>query len=313
MISQASIPGPTSRSSSTGPISRENVPRASLDALPDKVLKAIAVELEHGRLTARTDGRYSATVTNEMNRQGREALKNLCLVSKKFAKIAQPSLWRLIPVSKPSILVCLYRSVEENERLGELVHTLVFEAAVHLGDSRWYEFDTTSLSQQQRSSMAKDDEERPTVKSIDEDQKTTCFLYFEILKRTPNLERLYINVQHVSLESDPYYPKMVLGNSIYPLAIKVRNATQPDWVKSKGLGPILTKLRKLVVLGNPSLSYAPLAAPIVDLFVWLPGLEELICSRDDGNWFLYDWVWRQAYTHSKFGPCSNNLFTLITP
>ncbi|KUI68482.1 hypothetical protein VM1G_04665 [Cytospora mali] len=252
-----------------------------LGSLPNELLGEIAELLLPNPTALPNPEAHHSSAAGVEERQGREALRNLCLVSHQFDGNFRPFLFKAPVVSDSGVLLRLYRTLVEKPALGQYVKRLVYEVAIDSEDPRHVKLNHNILSATQffNAMQAWHSSNHTSMEYLE--HELTCSLYFAILETTTNLEWLSLNIQSRRIKSKSQSHLELYSNSFYPLARQVSAASNC----STDGRPFLPKLKSLSLLGNnsrPSLAAFP--AGILDHFLQLSSLEELICFRDNGRW-----------------------------
>lgn len=250
-----------------------------LGSLPNEVLTNIAMQLLAPAPVTRFNPREQETkaigAIRSAENQSREDLRNLCLVSKRYAQIAQPCLLENIVVSDYETLTRLLRTLSESAGLGKFVKILVLEVTFHRGDPRHVQIDFSPLSLQQADELRGSSEGIFNVSQEFAEHRMICHIYFKILQKTWRLECLSIQLEPVPARR--HAPPHIM-HSFSELAKRV----SAEIVRSADT--FLIKLQSLLLCGNPSEPYVEFDARIVNPFLGLKGLTSILCARDQGNW-----------------------------
>lgn len=236
----------------------------TIDDLPDDILMIIVEMLapQFPQLDERPSRRFS--ITKDIQK-----LANLCLVSRRFDRIARPLLYRRTYISSVRVLLNLLSSVYHNNALGLYIKDIFV-------DITWREYQKeyanhNILSQRGAThygqfSPLRRPYSRILLQRISPPESFPAG-FCRLLKRTTNLRSLVLGVcsTHCFVPSqDPFWCEM--GGRIYGCIM------QP--------GNFLPMLTTVQIHGHRVRSFNYLVGGILDL----PNVETIICHNDDGDW-----------------------------
>ncbi|KUI54947.1 hypothetical protein VP1G_02315 [Cytospora mali] len=239
--------------------------KASLESLPNEILREIAeLLLPNLPTTLPNPEIHHSSAAGVEERQGREALRNLCLVSHQFDVAFRKFLFKAPFVSDSGVLLCLYRTLVEKPALGQCVKRLVYEVTIESEDPRHVKLDHNILSSKQLFDLMQAWHSSNHTSMEYLEHELTCSLYFAILETTTNLKWLSLNFQPLPDRSESQSHLELYGNSFHPLARQVSAASN----RSTDERLFHSKLKSLSLLGNNSQpSFAAFPTGILDHFL----------------------------------------------
>lgn len=254
-----------------------------LEALPDELLTMVFEQLREDDKSWRWAN-------------ARRNFRSLCLVSKKFDLIARPFLFERIEISCPRRLLELYRTVAEDQGLGEQIREIVLSPISYdFYFHRWCDPATAAQKLFDEYRQLLGDRGLRMSKETTDGQDLVNTMCHRLLARTVNLSSLRINVDTVESEDsvdqgDLKRHDLLRDQNILEASDRVNGETRS--AVDGGAAVFLPRLKKLTL----TTCRRPVKVKALKRLLDLPSLETLLIRGDARN-DLFELL---AHIHSEF-------------